>query len=184
MPDEDYWNSFYDADCMIKTLFGDQLLDGDVVEFGCGYGTFTFPAARHTTGTVLALDIEAELIKQIHEKTRVKGFGNIEAKVRDIIHQGSGLDSGTQTHAMIYNLLHHVDPVDLLKEAYRVLQSGGRLSVIHWRSDIATPRGPALDIRPTAEQCRAWIIEAGFNTVTDVDVSACCEYHFGIIAAR
>ncbi len=33
---------------------------GDVVDFGCGYGTFTVPAARITSGTIRALDIDAE----------------------------------------------------------------------------------------------------------------------------
>ena len=33
-------------------------LCGDVVEFGCGYGTFTIPAAQLIEGKLIALDIE------------------------------------------------------------------------------------------------------------------------------
>jgi hypothetical protein len=65
-----------------------------------------------------------------------------------------------------------------------VLQPGGRLSVIHWRSDIPTPRGPTLAIRPTPQQCKAWMTEAGFRLIEDVDLSPCCQYHFGITAVR
>lgn len=102
-------------------------------------------------------------------------------KARD---SGTGLESETQSHAMIYNLLHVEEPVALLREAYRVLQPGGNLSVIHWRSDIPTPRGPALDIRPSPAQCRVWMEQAGFRHIHDVDVAKCCAYHFGIIAVR
>jgi hypothetical protein len=80
--------------------------------------------------------------------------------------------------------LHLESPVALLREAYRVLGAGGVLSVIHWRSDIATPRGPSLEIRPTAEQCRAWMQEAGFKAIQNVDLQASCPYHFGLLGQR
>ena len=38
------------------TLLGLRPDAGDVVDFGCGYGTFAIPAARIVTGTVFALD--------------------------------------------------------------------------------------------------------------------------------
>jgi hypothetical protein len=85
---------------------------------------------------------------------------------------------------MIFNLLHLEQPVDLLREAYRTLQDGGVLSVIHWRSDIPTPRGPSLAIRPTPEQCREWMAEAGFRAIESVDLQSCCPFHFGLLARR
>lgn len=42
MPEEAYWNSFFDADCVIKTLFGEEGCDGNIVEFGCGMGPLLF----------------------------------------------------------------------------------------------------------------------------------------------
>lgn len=68
MPEERYWNSFFDADCVVRKLFGEKGCQGDVVEFGCGYGTFTFPAARHSMGNVFALDIEPDLIEILRQK--------------------------------------------------------------------------------------------------------------------
>lgn len=184
MPEESYWETFFDADATIRKLFGDNAIQGNVVEFGCGYGTFTLPAARHTTGTVLALDIESGLIESLRHKAKTEPLSNIKAEVRDFVVHGARLAEGTQTHAMIYNLLHLENPVELLKEAHRVLQAGGRLSVIHWRSDISTPRGPSLDIRPTPEQCRKWIREAGFRDIHDVNLKECCPFHFGIISVK
>jgi ubiquinone/menaquinone biosynthesis C-methylase UbiE len=184
MPEDDYWNSFFDAECVIKKMFGEKGCQGNLVEFGSGYGTFTFPAAKHSRGTVFALDIEADLIERLHQNSKERSIQNIDAEVRDFVSNGTGLDCETQSHAMIYNLLHLENPIELLKEAYRVLQPGGKLSVIHWRSDIPTPRGPALDIRPTPEQCREWIESAGFHLIQNVDLSECCKFHFGIVAIR
>jgi ubiquinone/menaquinone biosynthesis C-methylase UbiE len=184
MPEEDYWNSFFEAECVIRKMFGENGCQGNVVEFGCGYGTFTFPAAKHSAGTVFALDIEADLIKRVRQKSKELAITNIHAEVRDFVANGTGLDPETQSHAMIYNLLHLENPTELLEEAYRVLRPGGELSVIHWRSDIPTPRGPALDIRPTPELCKKWIEDAGFHLIQDVDLSECCQFHFGIVAIR
>ena len=82
---------------------------------------------------------------------------------------------------MVYSLLHLEEPVTLLQEAWRVLQPGGRLSVMHWRRDIPTPRGPSLDIRPSPEQCKEWIVAAGFVHIKDVDVADYCASLFVIL---
>lgn len=183
MPDEAYWASFFEAEVAIERLFG-TTVPGNVIEFGCGYGSFTVPAARRTTGRVIALDIEPEMVDCVRQKSSALDLPNIQADVRDFVAQGTGVDSGSQAHAMIFNLLHLEHPVALLREAYRTLQNGGVLSVIHWRSDIPTPRGPSLTIRPTPEQCREWMTEAGFQAIESVDLQDCCPFHFGLLAKR
>lgn len=183
MPDEACWAGFFAAEIAVDRLLG-MAVAGDVVEFGCGYGTFTVPAARRTKGRVTALDIEPEMIDCVRQKAAALDLPNIQADVRDFVAQGTGLDSGSQAHAMIYNLLHLQHPVKLLREAYRILQDGGVLSVMHWRSDIQTPRGPSLAIRPTSEQCREWMTGAGFHSVESVDLHDCCPFHFGLLARR
>ncbi|MBI1904893.1 MAG: class I SAM-dependent methyltransferase [Rhodocyclales bacterium] len=184
MPDEDLWRSFFDAEAAVEQLLGQDGVRGDLVEFGCGYGTFTLPAARRTTGIVAALDIEAAMLAHVRARAARAGLSNIRAVPRDFVAHGTGLASASQAHAMIYNLLHLEDPVALLREAQRVLQPGGVLSVIHWRCDIPTPRGPPLAIRPTAEQCRQWMAEAGFGSIAHVDLRDCCPFHYGLVATR
>lgn len=183
MPDEVYWASFFDAEAVIDSLLG-PLVEGNVIEFGCGYGSFTVPAARRTTGKVTALDIEPEMVDCVRRKAVALELPNIQAVVRDFVAHGTGVATGSQAHAMIFNLLHLEQPVCLLHEAYRTLQDGGALSVIHWRSDIPTPRGPSLAIRPTPEQCREWMVAAGFHSIESVDLQTCCPFHFGLLARR
>lgn len=184
MPDEAWWASFFEPEGALDRLLDLGRDDGGIVEFGCGYGTFTLPAARRTRGTVVALDIEPALVEAVRGKAERAGLGNVQACVRDFVADGTGLAGGSQAHAMIYNLLHLEVPLALLREAHRNLAPGGTLSVIHWRSDMPTPRGPSLAIRPTPEQCAAWIGEAGFRELRTVDLQSSCPYHFGLVARR
>ncbi|MDD2741589.1 MAG: class I SAM-dependent methyltransferase [Rhodocyclaceae bacterium] len=184
MPDEAFWTTFFDPEAALEQLLIVGGSYGDIVEFGCGFGTFTLPAARRTRGVVTALDIEPEMVEVVRQKADVEQHENIRPEVRDVVVDGTGLKTASQGHAMIFNLLHLENPVVLLREAHRVLGTGGVLSVIHWRSDIATPRGPSLEIRPTAEQCRAWMQEAGFKAIQSVDLQASCPYHFGLLGQR
>ena len=67
MPSEDAWETFFQPDAALRCL-GLSAACHDVVEFGCGYGTFTVPAARIVSGTVYALDIDREMTA--HDRTR------------------------------------------------------------------------------------------------------------------
>ncbi len=184
MPDEVRWASFFDCEAAVGKLFGVTEVQGDVVEFGCGYGSFTVPAAQRTSGVVTALDIEPGMIDVVRGKAASLGLHNIRAELRDFVADGAGVAAGSQAHAMIFNLLHLAQPGKLLLEARRTLRDGGVLSVMHWRSDIATPRGPPLAIRPTPEQCRQWMADAGFRDIESVDLQDGCPFHFGLTGRR
>jgi SAM-dependent methyltransferase len=158
-------------------------LCGDVVEFGCGYGTFTIPAAELNRGRVLALDIDPVMTRSTIEKALTAGLANIVAIEQDFVLHGTGLDNEQAEYAMLFNILHIEHPVSLLKEAWRVLKPYGKLGIIHWRTDVETPRGPSKPIRPTAAQCRSWGEEAGFQFVREESL-CCCSWHWGLVMQR
>jgi len=70
----------------------------------------------------------------------------------------------------------------MLHEACRVLKPGGRLAVIHWVHDAATPRGPDLAIRPRPDQCRRWLEDAGCEIL--IRLAALPPWHFGVVGVR
>ncbi len=156
---------------------------GDAVEFGCGYGTFTIPAARLIKGCVYAIDIDPELTTLTSQKAELAGLNNIQTIHRDFVMQGTGLLDAQVGYAMLFNILHIENPVGLLKEAHRVLKTGGGAAIIHWRTDVETPRGPSMPIRPTAEQCRAWSEQAGLEFVR-YESLCCCSWHWGLIMRK
>lgn len=181
MPAADYWESFFDADSVVRLLDCAPNGTETVVEFGSGYGTFTLPVARRTRGLVHALDIEPPLIDVLRHASARQRLSNIVPVERDFVRDGTGLPDASVDHAMLFNILHIEDPVTLLREARRVLRPGGTASVIHWIHDPATPRGPSLDIRPRPEQCLAWAITAGFSGGELRDISCAAPFHYGLL---
>lgn len=181
MPDADYWNTFFNAAEILKHLQVVPRGTESVVEFGSGYGTFTLPLARMTRGNVIALDIEPDLVASLRNVALDTGLANLEVVVRDFVGDGTGLLNASIDHAMLFNILHIEDPVALLREAHRVLKQGGTASVIHWRRDIPTPRGPSMDIRPSPDQCLAWALSAGFSSGEIRDISAAAPWHYGLV---
>ena len=181
MPDESYWGTFFNPECIVGKL--DCAGPIDVVEFGCGYGLFTIPTARLVSGTVYALDIDPQMTEATKGRAAKAGANNVVVEERDFLAHGCGRPDGSAGYAMLFNILHVEEPVALLREAFRVLAPGGRLGAIHWKHDPATPRGPALAIRPQLDQCRQWAVEAGFEFVRGEDL-CCCSWHWGMVLKR
>ncbi len=82
MPEESLWETFFNSREILAKL-GFTGREGDVVEFGCGYGTFTIPAARMTSHTVYALDVEPEMIEATRQKIEESALANIRLIQRD-----------------------------------------------------------------------------------------------------
>ena len=179
MPDEEMWDGFFEPAKVLATFGLDRGVQ-DMVEFGCGYGTFTLAAAGIASGTVHALDIEPEMKAVVQQKCRDAGVKNVAVTLRDFVATGTGLADNSMDAALLFNILHHEEPVALMKEALRVLKPDGKLAVIHWNYDPATPRGPAMEIRPRPEQCIEWGREAGFrfNERNRYDLQP---YHYGLL---
>lgn len=184
MPEREFWDSFFDTQKLIDKFFDKKIIDEDIVEFGSGYGTFTFSASFYTTKFIYALDIEDKLIQELEKEAKQREIKNIICKKIDFLEQGTMLENNSCGHSMIYNLLHLENPNRLLDEAYRVLKQGGTISIIHWRSDIKTPRGPSLSIRPKVEDCIKWLKKAGFLDIEKINLENIAPYHFGIIAKK
>lgn len=162
MPPLKEWEGFFDPEGILKAL-GCYDLRGDIVEFGCGYGTFTIAAARRVSGTIYAADIDPLMVSATLDRAALAGARNVDVTRRDFVSQGIGRPDASASYVMLFNILHIEDPVSLLREAFRVLCDGGLLGVIHWKHDIETPRGPPMEIRPTPARCRVWAEAAGFR---------------------
>lgn len=182
MPDEPMWESFFDAHTILAQL-GLRPDTQAVIEFGCGYGTFTIPAARLAPGPIHAIDIEPEMVELVRRKARQAGLSNIVCAIRDFVEHGTGLPGASAEYVMLFNLLHAECPDVLLREARRVLRPGGRLGIMHWNYDPSTPRGPSLTIRPRPEQCRAWAEAVGFQLLRPGVVNL-PPYHYGLVLER
>jgi SAM-dependent methyltransferase len=182
MPPEDVWNGFFDAQLVLAKL-GLTADHSCVVDFGCGYGTFSVPAARLVGGTVHAVDMDPGALAAVRAKAEAQGLANLEACERDFMEDGCGLPGEAADYALLFNILHAERPDALLREAKRVLKRGGTLAVTHWNYDPSTPRGPSMEIRLRPEQCMELVALAGF----EVDRQALIDlppYHYGFVGKR
>lgn len=179
MPDMVTWEGFFDPGSILRKLDlnpGDR----DVVDFGCGYGTFSLAAARIATGTIFALDIEPDMVETTTRRAGEEGLSNVKDFLLDFAEQGTGLSDRSIDFAMIFNILHAGFPELLLNEASRILTSRGRPAVIHWIYDPDTPRGPPMEIRLKPEECIDLASESGFDLLHSgvIDLPP---YHFGMV---
>ena len=83
---------------------------------------------------------------------------------------------------MLFNILHHDSPKDFLNEAYRILKLNGKVGIMHWRSDVETPRGPHLSIRLKPDQILFWVDKQKFSLLKEPVVIE--PYHFGLILSK
>lgn len=180
MPHEEKWANFFAPAKIFKMLGLDDSIV-DVADFGCGYGTFTIPAAKIIQGKIYAFDIEPEMIEVIKKKAKDLDLDNVKAVLRDFITEGTGLTDLSVNYVMLFNILHDVKPTNLLQEAFRILRIGGKVGIIHWNFDASTPRGPPMDMRPKPEQCEKWAESVGFIFEKLVDLKP---YHYGIVLKK
>jgi SAM-dependent methyltransferase len=160
MPEESYWESLFDVTLILDRLGIDGRL-GDVVELGCGYGTFTIPVAKRISGVLDTFDLELEMIERTRRRAAESGSSNVRCHHGDVMVDGFGVPDESRDACLLFNILHGEEPLRLLSEAARVTRSGGFVYAIHWRFDPQTPRGPSMDIRPRPEQIAAWAEETG-----------------------
>ena len=178
MPEEAYWNSLFDMDGIVGWLEHAKINGATIVEIGCGYGTFTVPIAKKHAGKVFAFDIEPAMIKIARENASKAGLSNVTFGLRDVLEQGTGLESGSVDIVLLFNLLHFSAKRLFLEEAARILKVGGIVAIIHWRKDIPTPRGPALSVRPDQEEILS--AAAGLNLSFQGNSKILEPYHWGI----
>jgi SAM-dependent methyltransferase len=182
MPDEELWSSFFDVEKILNCmLVNSEIIDA--ADFGCGYGTFTIPAAKRIRGILYAIDLEPEMLRTVNLKARNEGLTNVRTTRGDLLHEGSSLRNESVDYVMLFNLLHSEDPIILLREAFRVLRVEGRVGIIHWIREASTPRGPPLEMRPTVEQCIDWCRQAGFHASSALSMDL-KPYHFGLIISK
>ena len=180
MPEETIWSKFFDPELILRQMeVTNDLLS--VVDLGCGFGTFSIPVSHIIKGTVYAFDIDEEMIHLLQAKIDQSDITNIELHHKDFIAEDSELQDCSIDYVMIFNILHHDNPAQILSEVHRILKPDAKAGIVHWRSDIQTPRGPDLDIRPTPDQCKKWAIESRFAIGREVSLEP---YHFGIVLRK
>ena len=182
MPAEVYWESLFDVQAILDRLGIDTSL-GDVVELGCGYGTFTIPVARRIGGILTTIDIDPDMVARTAQRVNDVGLSNVVCREADVLTDGFGVAPNSQDACLLFNILHCEAPVRLLCDASQIVCPNGSVFVIHWRHNPATPRGPSMAIRPKPESIVAWATQTGLLLGAS-DVLDLPPWHYGIRFSR
>src|SRR6056297_114845 len=123
MPDEHAWEGFFDAEeVLMRLAFGSGIIDA--VDYGCGYGTFSIPAAKRIRGLLHAFDIDPDMLDRCRKQARSEGLANLRIVERDLFHDGTGLPDRSIDYVLLFNILHAEEPLCLLRECRRILRDG------------------------------------------------------------
>ena len=181
MPYEKEWRRYF---LPKKALESFGLTRGmALLDFGCGYGTFSIAAARIVGkgGLVHALDVDKKMTNRVERKAQAMHLRNINTMVVDI----SSLRNVRLPKcdfALFANVIHGTrNKVRLLRGARRFLKPKGRIVVMNWKVDESTPRGPSMNLRPTEKETLDYLRRAGYKRGKVIDVPP---YHYAVLAHR
>ena len=172
----------YDAALLTRSGIG---ADSRVLDIGCGSGPAARQAARiAVSGTVLGVDLSAQLVKRAAERSRAEGLANVGFEVGDVqVHpfEPASFDVAVSRFGAMY--FGH--PVAAFANVARAVRPGGRLALLAWRPRAenewmtavgeALAGGRPLPDRPDADPgafgladeaaVRSVLAEAGFERV-------------------
>lgn len=177
--------SFSDPSQNINQL---NLSGGEVIaDFGSGVGFYTLPVARRLKelageGKVYAIEIQKEMLARLRQTAENESLTNIETIWGDIDEPGgSKLGDGACDIVLVTNLLFQSENKSaVLREANRVLNSGGRIMVIDWSESFGN-LGPTPEMVVSQSAVEGLLSEAGFRSIENITAG---EHHWGLIATK
>ena len=104
-----------------------------ILDFGCGDGHYTIPAAKVVgkKGLVYAQDKEKKALDEVIKRAKTELLENIR-KIKTKGELKTGLKSKCLHAVLLYDVLHYHDREErkiIYEEVYRILKNGGLLSV-------------------------------------------------------
>ncbi len=152
-----------------------------LADIGSGPGFFALQAAKRVGpgGRIYALDIQPIMLEKLTELAETEQLGNIEALISE--ENRLPLPDACVDAALLANTVHELlNPVELLKEAARVLKPDGILGVVEWRRE-PMEKGPPVEERLSPDQVESFLRQAGY---LDLERFEAGPYHYGIHARR
>jgi len=133
-----------------------------VADIGAGTGYFEPHLSRAVgpKGKVLALDIEADMVRYLRERATREKLENVEAKQVSMSDPGLGKESVDRV--LVVDTWHHIDGRKAYAEKIRDgLRPGGALVIVDFTMEAT--QGPPKEHRITAEKVIEELTSAGLS---------------------
>jgi predicted methyltransferase len=175
--DVDYWSKIFDdpsRDAWQKPralLAALALRPGmTVADLGAGTGYFSRYLAEIVgpTGTVLAVEVEPNLVAHLRARAEREDHANVVPLLAST--DNPRLPAGGVDLVLVVDTYHHFDHRQrYLPRLHGALRRGGRVAIIDWKpGDL--PQGPPPDHKLPREQVIEEMRTAGFALVDDIDL--------------
>jgi ubiquinone/menaquinone biosynthesis C-methylase UbiE len=156
-----------------------------VGDLGCGnLGYFAIPAAKIVgkNGTVYAVDILKSVLQAVESRVKQEGLENVKTIWSNLEVVGATkIPEGSLDAEFLHNVLFQSDKDDLvLKEAHRLLKSGGQLMVIDWLK-VDAPFGPPMADRIDQAAVKQQAMAVGFSLAEEFTAGP---YHYGLLFVK
>ncbi len=157
-PSRDAWQKPADVVALMEITPGMTVAD---VGAGTGYFLPCLSKAVGDTGTVLGLDIEADMVRYMEMRADNERLGNVKA--RTVAVADPELSLGSVDRVLIVDTWHHIpDRIAYAKKLAKGLRPGGAVFIVDFTME--TERGPHKDHRLSRESIVAELAEAGLAT--------------------
>lgn len=155
-----------------------------VADFGAGIGAYTLPLAGHVgdKGRVYAVEVQKEFLSNIEAAVTAQHFSNVELIWGDIERLGgTKIKEGSLDAVVVSNVLFQAeDKRGLLREAKRILKTGGKLLLVDWKESFKG-LGPARNAVVSVASARSLCETEGFVVKKEFDAG---EHHYGFVMLK
>jgi ubiquinone/menaquinone biosynthesis C-methylase UbiE len=154
-----------------------------VADLGCGSGFYSLAAAKivGNTGLVYAVDVQEAKLTATHSAGQQSGFKNINVVKADLDKPLLDIAEGSCDGVIVASILHEVSSREsLLKNAYRILKTGGVLLVVEWKQEM-TPIGPPVAVRVPPHDLENELGRMGLRKMKDVSADS---YHYAMVFTK
>lgn len=152
-----------------ETLRRIGLKEGDVLcDIGAGTGVFAIPAAKMTTNTIYALDVDQEMLDIIAAKAAKEKLTNIE--LMKVTEDDIGIARGSLDIALMSTVLHHIaDQPKYLQKVRDMLKPNGTVAIIEFHKR-ETGKGPSLEVKIASESLAELLGRTQFKVTETFDL--------------
>jgi len=151
-----------------------------IADVGAGTGYFEphLSKAAGSSGKVLAIDVEADMVRWTNDRAKREGLANVEARLG--APDDPKLAPSSIDRVLVVDTWHHVDDrPGYAKKLAAALRPGGVVCVVDFTKE--SPHGPPPNARLTPEQVSADLKSAGLEPRK---VEAGLPYQYMIAASR
>jgi len=156
-----------------------------IADLGCGTrGYFTLQAAKLVgfQGIIYAVDVVKSVLENIKSMANLFGLSNIKPIWADLeVKEGTKISENSLDFCMLNNILFQTEKDEfIIREASRILKSGGKLLITDWKK-IKTPFGPPVEKRSDPEKIKIFAQNQGLFLEEEMDAGP---YHYGLIFVK